>query len=132
MKLKKYLPIILVVIFMILLVHFVFSNTVKVIGPNYSLKFSSSAVRDCSNSNIKGCLCTGIYIENPGAPKNDVGFPLATNGYDGFGGCGPSGSPYTFKSSDFNNERMINLVYLIAISGLFFVLYRQVSRHKSA
>lgn len=123
---KRTLVIVLVV-YVVLLGHFLVSNFVRVIGPNYLIK-SAEYVLDYDKAcmpmgTFKGCVYE-CPEHTPARPDfNFKGFPFATN--QGVNVCNERILP--FPARDFNTARILNAAYLVLVTLICFAILRQTS-----
>ena len=133
MQKKKILRILIVVVYVLFIAQFIFSNFYKVIGPNYIIKttaYTNELDKYCSPSSQKyGCLtsCPNLAAVNTVKTPNYKGFPFATNYW--WNNCGFS--VYSFNSSDFNLARILNYVYIVVITGIAIILFKKVNKPKT-
>ncbi len=116
----KNLRIIILIIYVLILGHFIYSNFVKVIGPNYLIQTSSYnqdyKLYGCLASTPRnGCIVLDCVGFGDSASTNLRGFPFSTNNYEG---CG-----IPFPEKDFSVDVALNTVYIIAVTAIAITIY---------
>ena len=121
MKLKT----ILVVIYIVILGQFLYSNFVQVIGPQYTIRtaaYTSDNDPYCPSEDGKPvdpiqCIggCPLLTFNDVSNVPNHKGFPFKTN--DFWSSCDIYFHAYASK--DFSEARTLDLVYIVMVTGLY-------------
>lgn len=128
MKRKTFIAV--TILYSLLLAHFLFSNFVKVVGPNYALKSSMGNAESsggCPPSGMVGGVCFSscpLYLIDQAAP-NAKGFPFQTNNPDS--SCGALAK---YAKADFTKAIALNILYIVTLTALYASFARKTNTKK--
>lgn len=134
---RKFFALLIVILYVALLGHFIYSNFVKVAGPSYLIKnaaynnddpgninFCTSQNKDQNDlgpNDIESCVihCPNLSFDDVAKPSPKIrGFPFETNSFVNL--CE---NWEARNASDFNTARVLNWTYVGVLSlGTFMLL----------